>query len=71
MQVNPQRVIRKVQFLMLPWLWLMVVRFLLRKIKLRVLCTAASIYEEPTPFKPRTAQLASSAMLSHVSASCT
>lgn len=73
MQVNTKRVIRKVQFLMLPWLWLMVVRSLLHHLSAEVLYAAASIHEEPTPFKSRTALLASScpAMLSHVSATST
>ena len=67
MQVNTKRVIRKVQFLMLPWLWLMVVRLLPHGVSARVLYAAATNHEEPTPFKPRTAQSASSlpAMLSH------
>ena len=73
MQVNTKRVIRKVQFLMLPWLWLMVVRSLLHNLSAEVLYAAASIHEEPTSFESRTAQLTSCcpAMLSHVSATST
>ena len=73
MQVNTNKVIRKVQFLMLPWLWLMVVSYLLRKISGSVLCAAAILHTEPTSFKPRTEQLAASCTvaLSHASAACT